>query len=114
MKHILLAATLLFGAAWSAHAAELSPLQGKICILDGGASALVYFESKPDGYHVVTTVQSDATAAAKVFRFTAVLAAGQSTEISVPGELGRPTDAVVIRRIGDLLVMDGSGMRGRS
>jgi hypothetical protein len=111
MKRILFATAILLPAAMllpdiGARAAEVAPMAGFERTFRTGASALIYFTPETDGYHVVATVQSDDTEAMTVFRFTAVLAPGQTTEVSVPHGLGEKPDAIVIRRIGDRLTVD--------
>jgi hypothetical protein len=74
--------------------------------LGGNASAVTYWVSKSDGWHVVTTVgtaiggngEADKRA---VVRFTSVLLPGQSQAISVPLGIGERAQVLRIRRIGD-------------
>jgi len=107
MKRLMLATALVLPAA-TAGAGELAPMAGLHHSFRGGASALIYFTPETDGYHVVATVQTDNSEAMKIFRFTAILAAGQSAEVSVPHEAGTAADVIVIKRTGDnLSVEDG-------
>jgi len=108
MKRILLATAFLLHAA-GAHATEVPPMTGLEQTFRTGASALIYYTRETDGYHVVATVQSDATEAVTVFRFTTVLAPGQTAKVSVPHPLGEAADALMIRRIGDRLTVDQDG-----
>ena len=108
MKRILLATAILLQAA-DAHAAEVAPMAASEHSFRTGASVLVYFTKEMDGYHVVATVQSDDTEAMTVFRFTTVLAPGQTAKISVPHAPGEAADAIVIRRVGDRLTVDPDG-----
>lgn len=109
MKTMILAAALLLPLAnGAARAAELEPMAGLQKTFRTGASALIYFTDEPDGYHVVTTVQTDDTESMKVFRFTSILAPGQRAEISVPNSTGEAGDAIVISRIGNRLNVDDS------
>jgi hypothetical protein len=95
-------------ATISARAAELAPMVGLEKNFRTGASALIYYTEGVDGDNVVTTVQSDDTESMKIFRFISILAPGQTAEISVPHELGQTADTIVIRRVGNrLLVEDG-------
>ena len=71
-----------------------------------GASALIYYTEGADGDHVVSTVQSDDTESMKIFRFISILAPGQTAEISVPHELGQTADTIVIRRVGNRLLVE--------
>jgi hypothetical protein len=84
--------------------------------LGGNASAVTYWVSKSDGWHVVTTVDSvigwngDAGKHA-VVRFSSVLLPGQSQSISVPFAIGERQRVLRIRRLGDRIEvarLDGS------
>ena len=84
--------------------------------LGGNASAVTYWVSKSDGWHVVTTVDSvierngDAEKHA-VVRFASVLLPGQSQSISVPFAIGERQRVLRIRRFGDRIEVasvDGS------
>jgi hypothetical protein len=74
--------------------------------LGGNASAITYWVSKSDGWHVVTTVDTvigrdgDAEKHA-VVRFSSVLLPGQSQLISVPFAIGERQQVLRIRRLGD-------------
>jgi hypothetical protein len=74
--------------------------------LGENASAITYWVSKPDGWHVVTTVDTvigkdgDAEKHA-VVRFSSVLLLGQSQLISVPFAIGERQQVLRIRRLGD-------------
>ena len=74
--------------------------------LGANASALTYWVSEPDGWHVVTTVDTvisrdgDAEQHA-VVRFSSVLLPGQSQLISVPFAIGEQQQVLRIRRLGD-------------
>jgi hypothetical protein len=86
--------------------AALPEIQPAIVELDGNASALTYWVSEPDGWHVVTTVDTvigrgSATEQHAVVRFSAVLQPGQSQLISVPSFGGEQQQAVRIERIDD-------------
>ena len=86
--------------------AALPEIQPAIVDLDGNASALTYWVSEPDGWHVVTTVDTivgrgSATEQHAIVRFSAVLQPGQSQLISVPSFGGEPQQAVRIERIDD-------------
>ena len=87
-------------------AAELAPMVGLEKNFRTGASALIYYTEGVDGDHVVTTVQSDDTRSMKIFRFISILAPGQTAEISVPHELGQTADTIVIRRVGNRLLVE--------
>jgi hypothetical protein len=71
------------------------------------ASAITYWVSESDGWHVVTTLafrlgqdQDDKTT---VVRFSAVLLPGQILRISVPVAIGERQQVLCIRRLGDRL-----------
>src|SRR5258707_833491 len=74
--------------------------------LGGNASAVSYWVSESDGWHVVTTVDTvierngDAEKHA-IVRFSSVLLPGQSQLISVPFAIGEPQQVLRIRRLGD-------------
>jgi hypothetical protein len=74
--------------------------------LGASASALTYWVSEPDGWHVVTTVDtvsgrdSDAETHA-VVRFSSVLLPSQSQLISVPCAAGEQQQVLRIRRLDD-------------
>jgi hypothetical protein len=74
--------------------------------LGANASAITYWVSESDGWHVVTTVdsvieQNDETEKHAVVRFSSVLLPGQSQLISVPFALGERQQVLRIRRLGD-------------
>jgi hypothetical protein len=74
--------------------------------LSANASAITYWVSRSDGWHVVTTVDTvieqngDAEKHA-VVRFSSVLLPGQSQLISVPLAIGERQQVLRIRRLGD-------------
>ena len=83
--------------------------------LGPNASAITYWVSEPDGWHVVTTVDTviaqdgDAEKHA-VVRFSSVLLPGQSQLISVPFAIGERQQVLRIRRLGDRIeVARGDG-----
>jgi hypothetical protein len=84
--------------------------------LSGNASAITYWVSKSDGWHVVTTVDTaiggngDAGKHA-IVRFSSVLLPGQTQSISVPFAIGERQQVLRIRRLGDQIevaLVDGS------
>lgn len=80
--------------------------QGVTTALSGNVSALTYWVSESDGWHVVTTVdtvtgQNDETEDHAVVRFSSVLLPGQSQLISVPFAIGEQQKALRIRRLDD-------------
>ena len=80
--------------------------QGVTTELGANASAITYWVSRSDGWHVVTTVDTlieqngDAEKHA-VVRFSSVLLPGQSQLISVPFATGERQQVLRIRRLGD-------------
>jgi hypothetical protein len=74
--------------------------------LGGNASAITYWVSESDGWHVVTTVDTviernaDAEKHA-VVRFSSVLLPGQTQSISVPFAIGERQQVLRIRRLGN-------------
>jgi len=101
---------VLATTVFAQHATQLdNPLpegQGVVTALSANSSAITYWVSASDGWHVVTTVDtvfgldSDAESHA-VVRFSAVLLPGQCQLISVPGTIGEPQQVLRIRRRGD-------------
>jgi hypothetical protein len=84
--------------------------------LGRNASAVTYWVSKSDGWHVVTTVDTaidqngDANKHA-IVRFSAVLLPGQSQLVSVPFAIGERAQVLRIHRLGDrieVVRVDGS------
>jgi hypothetical protein len=103
---LVLASTV---AAWRPQAAEpggaLGEGQAAVTDLGANASAITYWVSKPDGWHVVTTVdivfdQDSPAERHAIVRFSAVLLPGQSQQISVP-VIGERPQVLRIRRLGD-------------
>ena len=84
--------------------------QAVVTPLGNGATAVSYWASAPDGWHVVTTVDTvvgqdtDAEQHA-IVRFSAMLAPGQEQLISVPGQVGTQPIALRVRRTGDRIEM---------
>ena len=85
--------------------------QGVVTTLGLDTSAITYWVSQPDGWHVVTTVgtkgagSSDADDSA-VVRFSAVLLPGQSQSISVPVAIGEAQPVLFIRRVADRIEVE--------
>jgi hypothetical protein len=95
-------ATLRAGA----HDNAVREAQPVLTELGAGASALTFWVSAPDGWHVVTTVDSvsgrDGGAETHaVVRFSSVLLPGQSQLISVPVGAGEQQQVLRIRRLDD-------------
>jgi hypothetical protein len=84
--------------------------------LSGNASAVTYWVSKSDGWHVVTTVDTaiggnGGADKHAIVRFSSVLSPGQSQSISVPLAIGERAQVLRIRRLGDWIEIarvDGS------
>jgi predicted lipoprotein len=80
--------------------------QAVVTELGANASAVTYWVSQSDGWHVVTTVDTvmgqdrDAERHA-VVRFSSVLLPDQSQLISVPFAVGERQQVLRIRRLGD-------------
>jgi hypothetical protein len=74
--------------------------------LSANSSAMAYWVSEPDGWHVVTTVDTligrvgDAEQHA-VARFSSVILPGQSQLISVPAAIGERQQVLRVRRLRD-------------
>src|SRR6267378_5800092 len=74
--------------------------------LGANASALTYWVSESDGWHVVTIVdtvieQNGDAGRHAVVRFSSVLLPGQSQLVSVPFAIGERQQVLRIRRLGD-------------
>jgi hypothetical protein len=74
--------------------------------LSGNASAVTYWVSKSDGWHVVTTVdtvigRNGEAEKHAIVRFSSVLLPGQSQLVSVPFALGERQQVLRIRRLGN-------------
>ena len=101
---ILIAALAAAGSSSRATQSNTAP-EGHAVItqLSPDISAISYWVSTPDGWDVVTTVDtvsgrdSDAERHA-IVRFSATLSPGQEQVISVPAAVGEPQQALRIRR----------------
>lgn len=84
--------------------------QAVVTTLGGDTSAVTYWVSQADGWHVVTTVDTKNTAAGSddhaVVRFSAVLQPGQSHSISIPAAVGEKQPALLIRRVADRIEVE--------
>ena len=74
--------------------------------LGANASAITYWVSRSDGWHLVTTVDTvigkDGNAEKHaVVRFSSVLLPGQPQSISVPFAIGEQQQVLRVRRLGD-------------
>jgi hypothetical protein len=74
--------------------------------LDANTSAITYWASSPDGWHVVTTIdtvigQDGKAEKHAVVRFSSLLQPGQSQLISVPVAVGEGQQVLRILRLGD-------------
>jgi len=103
---------VVFAAAtpYVVDAAQLNDAVGEgeavVTELSANASATTYWVSEPDGWHVVTTVdtairQDGDAEKHSVVRFSSVLLPGQSQLISVPFAIGERQQVLRIRRLGD-------------
>ena len=78
--------------------------------LGENATAVSYWASAADGWHVITTVDSVVAADTEteqhlIVRFAATLQPGQEQLVSVPGAIGTEQQALRIRRVGDNIEM---------
>ena len=104
IRAAVLAASLATTGAASALAEE--PDQGAAVVtpLGAGSSAVTYWVDRPEGYRVVTTVDTRASDEADrhaVVRTSVVLRPGQTQTISLPGPLGSGSSGLEVRRLGD-------------
>ena len=103
---VVVSATTVFAQTATQLGKVVPEGQGVVTVLSVNASAITYWVSASDGWHVVTTVDTvfgldgDAEKHA-VVRFSAVLLPGQCQLISVPGTIGEPQQVLRIRRRGD-------------
>jgi hypothetical protein len=82
----------------SAHASELTPIEGlsvKLANVAGNA----YYTIEKDGYRVVTTLASSEEATP--VRFIATLLSGQKVIVSIPRAFGQSAVELEIKRIED-------------
>ena len=84
--------------------------QAVVTKLGEGATAVSYWASAPDGWHVVTTVDTVVAADTEteqhlIVRFSATLMPGQEQLVTVPGAIGTEQQALRIRRVGDRIEM---------
>jgi hypothetical protein len=79
---------------------EFLPLEGKTIAL-GDTTGIAYFTIGADGYEVVITLASNASATP--VRFVASLISGQSIVVSVPRAAGEEAISTTISRVGDRL-----------
>jgi hypothetical protein len=68
--------------------------------LGGHSSALVSYINEPDGLHVAVTIPQGMMEKAPVERFETVLAAGQSTAVSIPRAAGEAPARIVLTNAG--------------
>ena len=90
--------------------AAVAENQAVITRLGDGTTAVSYWASAPDGWHVVTTVDTvvapdSAAERHAIVRFSATLQPGQEQLVSVPGAVGTEQMALRIRRVGDRIEM---------
>ena len=77
-----------------------------------GSSAVTYWVGGPEGYRVVTTVDTAASGGADhhaVVRTSIVLRPGQTQTISLPGPLGSGSSELEVRRLGDRVEVRATG-----
>ncbi|HJT14102.1 MAG TPA: hypothetical protein VJ790_15895 [Dongiaceae bacterium] len=84
--------------------------QAVVTRLGNGATAVSYWASAADGWHLVTTVDTVVAADTEteqhlIVRFSATLQPGQEQLVSVPGAPGTEQQALRIRRVGDNIQM---------
>ena len=107
-----IAAVLALMGAAPALAEE--PDQGAAVVtpLGVGSSAVTYWVYGPEGYRVVTTVDTAASGEADrhaVVRTSIVLRPGQTQTISLPGPLGSASPGLEVRRLGDRVEVRATG-----
>lgn len=86
--------------------------QAVVTALGSDTSAITYWISQSDGWHVVTTVDTKNAAVSSetgnhaVVRFSAILQPGQSHSISIPVAVGEKQPALLIRRVADRIEVE--------
>jgi hypothetical protein len=103
MKTLLVAAAFAVAGVAAAQAADLAAVTGHMTKLGADSSALVYYTTASDGFHVVVTTQQGLTDKAAVERFETVLTAGQSAAVSIPRAAGEAPARIVLSNAGDHL-----------
>ena len=103
MRTLLAATALAVSGVVAAQAADIATMTPHATKFDKDSSALVYYTTAPDGFHVVVTTQQGLTDQAAVARFEAVLAAGQSAAVSFPRGAGEAPARIVLSNAGDHL-----------
>jgi hypothetical protein len=109
---LLIAASLATSPALRATQVDESVRENQAVVtqLGANATAVSYWVGGPDGWHVVTTIDTvagkdtDAEQHA-IVRFSAALMPGQEQLISVPSALGEEQQVLRIRRVGDQIQM---------
>jgi hypothetical protein len=110
---LLVAATMI--ASLPLRATQLDTMvrenQGVVTQLGANTTAISYWISAPDGWHVITTVNTvigEDTEAEQhaIVRFAATLAPGQTQLISVPVASGERPQVLRIRRVRDAIEME--------
>jgi hypothetical protein len=78
-------------------------------------TALTYWVDEPDGFHVITTVDTvspggiDQEDHHAIVRFSTTIQPGEMQTISVPGPYGSPPHEMHIRRVGDQIEVLAAG-----
>ena len=108
---LALTAGTLTASAGSAPETKAAP-EGRAVVtqLAGNAKAFTYWSDRPDGWQVVTTVDTvanvdSAAESHTVVRFTSTLKPGQSQEIAVPQPIGIAPQVLHIERKDDGLAV---------
>ncbi|WP_395665807.1 hypothetical protein [Methylocella sp.] len=104
IRHLFLAATVLFATANAASAIEIKPLHGQSVDL-GGVAGTAYYTVEEKGYRVVATL-ARAGGGAPPVRVETVLAPGQSVSLSTPREWGFEAEAIEIQRLDDKVLLE--------
>jgi hypothetical protein len=88
---------------------------GVVTALGAGSSAVTYWVDEPEGFRVVTTIDTAHLGEASgedrhaVVRLSTILRPGQTQAISVPGPIGSPSSEMLIRRLGDRVEVRAAG-----
>jgi hypothetical protein len=103
---VLGSAATMSGPQAAEQAKSIREGQGLVTQLGTNASAITYWSSEADGWHVVTTVdtvigQGGPTEQHAVVRLITVLQPGQSQTVSVPAAVNEASPTLQIHRVAD-------------
>src|SRR5215470_13182756 len=92
-----------------------APIVPVVIALGDRTSVLTYWIDEPDGFHVITTVDTvspggvDGEDHHAIVRFSTIIQPGEMQTISVPGPYGSPPHEMHIRQLGDQIEVLSAG-----